>query len=60
MEFLNDENNSLWLAVLYGIGDSDDQIVTVSLSQIKNYAGAPYWSWYGFGSCVEWCAYFVR
>ncbi len=59
VELLNDENNSLWSAVLYGIGYSDDQIVTVALSQIGNYGGAPYWSWYGFGSRVEWCACFV-
>ena len=59
MELLNDENNSLWSAVLYGIEYSDDQIVAVALSQIGNYGGAPYWSWYGFGSRVEWCACFV-
>ena len=59
VELLNDENNSLWSAVLYGIGYSDDQIVAVALSQIGNYGGAPYWSWYGFGSRVEWCACFV-
>lgn len=58
-ELLQDENNSLWSAVLYGIGYSDDQIVSVALSQIGNYGGAPYWSWYGFGSRVEWCACFV-
>lgn len=44
VELLNDENNSLWSAVLYGIGYSDDQIVAVALSQIGNYGGAPYWS----------------
>ena len=59
VELLNDENNSLWSAVLYGIGYSDDQIVAVALSQIGNYGGEPYWSWYGFGSRVEWCACFV-
>ena len=58
-DLLADENNQLWSAVLYGIGYSDDQIVTVALSQIGNYGGAPYWSWYGFGSRVEWCACFV-
>ena len=56
---LDDENNSLWAAVLYGIGASDDAIVTVALSQIGNVGGQPYWSWYGFGSRVEWCACFV-
>ena len=45
--------------MLYGITASDDQIVTVALSQIGNVGGEPYWSWYGFGSRVEWCACFV-
>ena len=58
-ELLEDENNSLWTAVLYGIGYSDDQIVIVAMSQIGNLGGMPYWSWYGFGSRVEWCACFV-
>lgn len=56
---LKDENNSLWSAVLYGISYSSDQIVTVALSQVGNVGGEPYWSWYGFGSRVEWCACFV-
>ena len=58
-ELLQDKNNSLWSSVLYGITASDDQIVTVALSQIGNVGGEPYWSWYGFGSRVEWCACFV-
>ena len=58
-DLLSDENNSLWSAVLYGISYSDDQIVVVALSQIGNLGGQPYWSWYGFGSRVEWCACFV-
>lgn len=58
-ELLRDENNSLWAAVLYGIAYSDDQIVTVALSQVGNDGGTPYWSWYGFSSRVEWCACFV-
>ena len=98
-ELLKDENNSIWAAVLYGIRYSDDQIVTVALSQVGNVGGGspdgspsedlsgvefvngtrpgnpefmelakqqvgnvggyPYWSWYGFGSRVEWCACFV-
>jgi hypothetical protein len=58
-ELLQEENNSLWSAVLYGIGYSDDQIVTVALSQVGNVGGEPYWSWYGFNSRVEWCACFV-
>ena len=58
-ELLKDKTNSLWAAVLYGIRYSDDQIVTVALSQVGNVGGEPYWSWYGFGSRVEWCACFV-
>ena len=58
-ELLKDENNSIWAAVLYGIRYSDNQIVTVALSQVGNVGGQPYWSWYGFGSRVEWCACFV-
>lgn len=45
--------------MLYGITGTDDQIVTVALSQIGNMGGEPYWSWYGFNSRVEWCACFV-
>ena len=52
-ELLQDKNNSLWSSVLYGITASDDQIVTVALSQIGNVGGEPYWSWYGFGSSVK-------
>ena len=43
----------------YGVYGSDDMIVQVALSQIGNVGGEPYWSWYGFGSRVEWCACFV-
>ncbi len=45
-ELLADENNSLWAAVLYGIGVSDDAIVAVALSQVGNIGGEPYWLWY--------------
>ena len=58
-ELLQDKNNMLWAQVLYGIGYSDDQIVTVALSQVGNVGGEPYWSWYGFDARVEWCACFV-
>ena len=58
-ELLADEYNSLWAAVLYGIGVSDDAIVAVALSQVGNIGGQPYWSWYGFEGRVEWCACFV-
>lgn len=45
--------------MFYGIYGVDDQIVAVALSQVGNVGGEPYWSWYGFGSRVEWCACFV-
>ena len=34
-------------------------IVEVALTQLGNEGGHPYWSWYGFDGCVEWCACFV-
>lgn len=34
-------------------------IVEIALSQLGNVGGQPYWSWYGFGGRVEWCACFV-
>lgn len=58
-ELLAEENRKLWSSVLYGIYTGDDAIVTVALSQVGNIGGKPYWSWYGFGSHVEWCACFV-
>ena len=59
LEELLNVDNSMWLAVLYGIYGSDDMIVQVALSQVGNVGGEPYWSWYGFGSRVEWCVCFV-
>ena len=53
------QDSSMWAAVLYGIYGANDQIVAVALSQVGNVGGEPYWSWYGFGSRVEWCACFV-
>lgn len=58
-ELLDEKNNSLWSQVLYGISAGDGEIVTVALSQVGNVGGQPYWSWYGFGGRVEWCACFV-
>ena len=58
-ELLAEENRKLWSSVLYGIYSGDDAIVTVALSQVGNIGVEPYWSWYGFGSRVEWCACFV-
>lgn len=56
---MDSDNNSMWSAVLYGVYAADDQIVAVAASQLGNVGGGPYWSWYGFGSRVEWCACFV-
>ena len=58
-ELLDEENRSLWSAVLYGIYTEDGAIVSVALSQVGNVGGEPYWSWDGFSSRVEWCACFV-
>lgn len=56
---LEEGTSSMWASVLYGVYGEDDQIVAVAASQIGNVGGMPYWSWYGFGSRVEWCACFV-
>lgn len=55
---LLEEYASLWESVLYGITTSDGKIVEIAATQIGNISisGEPYWSWYGFGSRVEWCA----
>lgn len=58
-ELMANENNSMWSAVLYGIGTGNGEMVAVALSQVGNVGGEPYWSWYGFNSRVEWCACFV-
>ncbi|MBR6646764.1 MAG: CHAP domain-containing protein [Clostridia bacterium] len=58
-ELLKEENRMLWASVLYGIKDYDQELIAVALSQVGNIGGAPYWSWYGFSSRVEWCACFV-
>ena len=58
-ELLQEENASMWAAVLYGIHDPNEQIVAVARAQIGNVGGQPYWSWYGFNSRVAWCACFV-
>lgn len=58
-ELLSEEYASIWSSVLYGISAGDGEIVAVAASQIGNVGGEPCWSWYGFGSRVEWCACFV-
>ncbi len=56
---LLDVDNSMWMSVLYGIYGSDDMIVQIAMSQIGCAGGETFWSWYGFGSRVEWCGCFV-
>lgn len=58
-ELLSDENNNMWSTLLYGISGSEEQLVTVALSQVGDTGGQPYWRWYGFSSRVPWCACFV-
>ena len=58
-ELLSEEYADLWSSVLYGISGGSKKILSVAAMQIGNSGGQPYWSWYGFGSRVEWCACFV-
>jgi len=61
LEALLRADASLWDAVLYGITDSGDAaaLVRTARSQLGAAGGETYWSWYGFGGAVEWCACFV-
>ena len=58
-ELLSEEYDELWNELLYGIAVGSGDLVAVALSQVGQVGGEPYWSWYGFGSRVEWCACFV-
>lgn len=60
-ELLSPEYDDLWNELLYGValGGGNEDLVAVAQSQVGNVGGAPYWSWYGFSSRVEWCAIFV-
>ncbi len=58
-ELLSEEYDELWNELLYGIAGGSGDLVAVALSQVGQVGGDPYWSWYGFGSHVEWCACFV-
>ena len=58
-ELLSDEFADLWSSVLYGISGGSKKIISVAAMQVGNSGGQPFWSWYGFGSRVEWCACFV-
>jgi len=54
-------NNTDISGVQFVDGDraGNQAIVDKAKSQLGNQGGAPYWSWYGFNSRVEWCATFV-
>ncbi len=56
---LDPRNRALWMSALYGTRPGEPELVAVARSQVGNTGGQPYWSWYGFGSRVEWCACFV-
>lgn len=42
-----------------GTRTGNPELVELAKRQVGNVGGYPYWSWYGFGSRVEWCACFV-
>lgn len=42
-----------------GSRPGNQAVVDLAKIQVGNVGGYPYWSWYGFGSRVEWCACFV-
>ncbi len=42
-----------------GTRPGNTAVVDLAKRQVGNVGGAPYWSWYGFNSRVEWCACFV-
>ena len=43
-----------------GTRKGNQAVVDLALSQIGQMGGQPYWSYYGFGSRVEWCGCFVH
>ena len=56
---LSEDLAEFWLARIYGLMGSDEEIVKVALTQLGNTGGYPYWAYCGFPSRVEWCACFV-
>ncbi len=42
-----------------GTRPGNTALTELAQQQVGNVGGAPYWSWYGFESRVEWCACFV-
>ncbi len=63
LQELLEMDNTMWLAVLTGLTDGiageNGEFIQTALSQIGNYGGELYWSWYGYSAHVEWCACFV-
>lgn len=57
IDIYGDPNYVKHVLQYYHVGNGD--IVKVSLTQVGNVRGKPYWSWYGFDSRVEWCTCFV-
>lgn len=43
-----------------GTRTGNQAVIDLALSQVGQVGGQPYWSYYGFGSRVEWCACFVH
>ncbi len=58
-ELTDSQFDDAWRNLLYGSSSGSGDIVAVALSQVGNVGGQPYWSWYGFGGKVDWCACFV-
>ncbi len=63
LQELLEMDNAMWFAVLTGLSDDitgeNSEFIQTALSQIGNYGGEPYWSWYGYSSHADWCACFV-
>lgn len=58
-ELIDTQFDDAWRNLLYGSSGGGGDIVAVALSQVGNVGGQTYWSWYGFGGKVDWCACFV-
>jgi len=58
-ELLDEKYDNLWLPVIYGITNKENDIVKVALLQVGNIGGETYWKWYGYSERVDWCACFV-
>lgn len=57
-ELAKSDYAKMWSNVIYGTKGNSD-IVKVAQSYLGNIGGEIFWSWYGFGSRVSWCACFV-